>query len=45
MKFRFSYDITLACGQYESALNLHFAMLSGTVQNVANRYLITGSSQ
>jgi len=22
MEFRFSYDITLACGQYESSLNL-----------------------
>jgi len=22
MKFRFSYDITSACGQYESSLNL-----------------------
>jgi len=22
MKFRFSYDVTLTCGQYESSLNL-----------------------
>jgi len=32
MKFRFSHDITLARGQYESALKLHFYHYLATLQ-------------
>jgi len=44
MKFRFSYDITLACGQYESALKLHLALRDEDAQSAAFRSTMQRSS-
>jgi len=44
MKFRFSYDITLACGQYESPLKLHLALRDEVAQSAASRFAMQRSS-
>jgi len=37
MKFRFSCDVTLSFGQYESSLKLHFSQCDEGVQISASR--------
>jgi hypothetical protein len=44
MKFHFSSDITLACGQYESALKFHHAQGEGMTQCVASRSILQRSA-
>ncbi|MDO8464760.1 MAG: hypothetical protein Q7S46_05840 [Gallionella sp.] len=38
MKFRFSFGITLTCGQYEPALKLHPILNYAGAQNIAFRH-------
>jgi hypothetical protein len=44
MKFRFSYDVTLPFGQYESSLKLHLTQCDAGPQGVAFRYAKQRSS-
>ncbi len=44
MKFNFSSDITLACGQYESALKLNFSNVLCTSINCINHLSGSGAT-
>ena len=40
MKFRFSYDIALTVGQYESLLKLHFFLCNEVAQDILYRSMM-----
>jgi len=42
MKFRFSYDVTLPCGQYESSLNLVDSFI-GSIYDKPQGFILLGA--